>query len=773
MLKHFFYIIVASFIFLFSFPFTVDAAQYDCSIQYSNVSVSGNADSTPAITDAQIEACCYLEKDEPYKGIACRPEDKFLQQLGGVVTCTSLQDLKNKAESQQSQNRANFNCFTGSTPSACRAGWCSDKGVCKQAGSSCPANLNRVNVCPGACGSCNADSVYCPVAGGQPQNPGVHQGPNYAGAVQCQLKKYGPQGQTNQNAAGTCKSLGKGVANFCTGECTGCSEGFTESGRNQNACIPFAQRFIEILEDGLSDLGGTNRSGRYDYSDSGPANLSSVYLKADVSEALNFNSAQVPPVLKSLLAQQYNFCSSSAQCGANGQCASNGICFNPKAALGDSCTNDSSCNMLLGHACKSDKTCGSSVVSPLGGSGVWTQSGNNIFYEKGQVRIGSLSEAPQEDLHIDRGLNSNVSLRLESDGRNSQSIGFGGNTIDQTNAFQYTGSPYGFRIGRIGNSDFNNDAFVIDREEGLGTFKARLLRLESGGDLSLTSNQYKNCSSLKTDATGKLSCGSGSGSLFSSAVTTEPIDVFPNQFQSVNKVSLDQGVNWLSITSNRNTAFQPTRLGVGTSSPAAALHVLNTGTNNAWNQVGLTNTTNGHVMIGSQGGQSLTFDTNTIQSRSNPTTASTLELNRYGGDITLAEGGGRVGIGTGFLNHTLTVDGTAAKTGGGSWTNSSDIRLKEILGDYNYGLEQVLQLEPVRFRYKSGNPRDLNDLDMQIGFVAQQVEPIFPDAVSVGEDGYLDLNMHSINVGLVNAIQEQQKIIEDLKRRIETLENSH
>jgi hypothetical protein len=117
--------------------------------------------------------------------------------------------------------------------------------------------------------------------------------------------------------------------------------------------------------------------------------------------------------------------------------------------------------------------------------------------------------------------------------------------------------------------------------------------------------------------------------------------------------------------------------------------------------------------------------------------------------------GSALGIKTISLsNYELVVNGQAAKTGGGSWSNYSDIRLKDVTGNYDKGLDEIIQLQPVMFRYKENNPRDLpSDID-QIGFVAQEVQKIFPEAVNEDADGYLDFNIHSINVSMVNAVKE-------------------
>jgi hypothetical protein len=56
--------------------------------------------------------------------------------------------------------------------------------------------------------------------------------------------------------------------------------------------------------------------------------------------------------------------------------------------------------------------------------------------------------------------------------------------------------------------------------------------------------------------------------------------------------------------------------------------------------------------------------------------------------------------------------------------------------------------------YKENNPRQLPAGIEQVGFVAQEVKNVFPEAVTVAVDGYLDFNIHAINVALVNAVKE-------------------
>ncbi|MBF0286859.1 MAG: tail fiber domain-containing protein [SAR324 cluster bacterium] len=115
---------------------------------------------------------------------------------------------------------------------------------------------------------------------------------------------------------------------------------------------------------------------------------------------------------------------------------------------------------------------------------------------------------------------------------------------------------------------------------------------------------------------------------------------------------------------------------------------------------------------------------------------------------------GNIGIGTTSPSYKIHVVGTAGLSTGTAWTNASDRRLKDVTGQYKRGLKEIIKLQPITFNYKKNNPRGLpNDYELT-GFVAQEVQKVFPEAVSEGEDGYLDFNIHSINIAMVNAIKE-------------------
>jgi hypothetical protein len=100
----------------------------------------------------------------------------------------------------------------------------------------------------------------------------------------------------------------------------------------------------------------------------------------------------------------------------------------------------------------------------------------------------------------------------------------------------------------------------------------------------------------------------------------------------------------------------------------------------------------------------------------------------------------------------------------------SDTRSKNLLGNYDRGLNEIIQLQPVRFTYRPDNLRHLDAEEEQIGFVAQDVQKVFPEAVRQASDGYLDFNIHAINVALVNAVKDLKAENERLKLMYEQQE---
>ncbi|MDH3244025.1 MAG: tail fiber domain-containing protein, partial [Saprospiraceae bacterium] len=94
----------------------------------------------------------------------------------------------------------------------------------------------------------------------------------------------------------------------------------------------------------------------------------------------------------------------------------------------------------------------------------------------------------------------------------------------------------------------------------------------------------------------------------------------------------------------------------------------------------------------------------------------------------------------------------------------SDIRLKKRIEYMSSILDKVLKLRPISYHYK----HDQTD-NLDIGFIAQEVELIFPELVSE-VDGLKSLPYSKFAVLAIKAIQEQQEQIDQLQKMVLALQ---
>lgn len=115
--------------------------------------------------------------------------------------------------------------------------------------------------------------------------------------------------------------------------------------------------------------------------------------------------------------------------------------------------------------------------------------------------------------------------------------------------------------------------------------------------------------------------------------------------------------------------------------------------------------------------------------------------------------------------------------------NTSDVRDKQNILPLNYGLKEIMKLNPVTYSWKE-NPQ----WGRKIGFIAQEVQPVLSEVVQVGNQKHktpvLDDNGKPVapsdKLGIyysdiipvtVKAIQEQQQMIDEVKKENADLKN--
>ncbi len=91
----------------------------------------------------------------------------------------------------------------------------------------------------------------------------------------------------------------------------------------------------------------------------------------------------------------------------------------------------------------------------------------------------------------------------------------------------------------------------------------------------------------------------------------------------------------------------------------------------------------------------------------------------------------------------------------------SDERLKEEIQPLEIGLKEVMSIRPKTFWWKKES--GFNPDQQQAGFIAQQIRPFIPYAVGEDQRGRLTFNDIPVLAATVKAIQEQQKLIENLQ----------
>jgi hypothetical protein len=146
------------------------------------------------------------------------------------------------------------------------------------------------------------------------------------------------------------------------------------------------------------------------------------------------------------------------------------------------------------------------------------------------------------------------------------------------------------------------------------------------------------------------------------------------------------------------------------------------------------------------------------------TTPYTLEIQTAGGALYLGSLSSIVSVSSLAGTGNRAVYSTAT----GTLTNSaSDQRLKSNVNDLTYGLETVNSLRPVSYNWS--NVESLG-AQVEIGFIAQEVQKLAPEVVGSNANGMLSLDYPKMTAILAKAIQELSAKNTALEQRLAALE---
>jgi hypothetical protein len=113
----------------------------------------------------------------------------------------------------------------------------------------------------------------------------------------------------------------------------------------------------------------------------------------------------------------------------------------------------------------------------------------------------------------------------------------------------------------------------------------------------------------------------------------------------------------------------------------------------------------------------------------------------------------RAGMLTGIGTRALSVTSAGVLT-----TSSSDARLKTNIEVIPNALQKVMGLRGVTYNWRDGR-----DTTRVLGMIAQEMLKVAPELVFQNNNGYYGIHYAETTGLLVEAIKEQQKVIEQLK----------
>ncbi len=111
--------------------------------------------------------------------------------------------------------------------------------------------------------------------------------------------------------------------------------------------------------------------------------------------------------------------------------------------------------------------------------------------------------------------------------------------------------------------------------------------------------------------------------------------------------------------------------------------------------------------------------------------------------------------------------GALSTDGSGNVTATSDIRLKNVRGEYKAGLQEILSLHPIIYNWNKESGYDMKDI--YAGFSAQEVKRFLPYSTGTMKNGYLTLQDRAIIAALVNSIQELKLLNDNQQKEINKL----
>jgi hypothetical protein len=206
-----------------------------------------------------------------------------------------------------------------------------------------------------------------------------------------------------------------------------------------------------------------------------------------------------------------------------------------------------------------------------------------------------------------------------------------------------------------------------------------------------------------------------------------------------------------SFTSNLTLS----NIGIGVLTPQYPFHASNVGSSN-W-LMGLENSNMQTLLCHSDGKGIRIYGSNVNGD------LSSFECINGSKTLFCVRNDGLIGMGTSNLSPAYTLNVIGAINATESITSSSDARLKTNIQPLQNALTKIRGITGYSFEFKSMPEKQ------HIGLLAQEVEQVQPELVTEDTEGMKSIAYGNLIALLVEAIKEQQKQIEDLKKCLDDI----
>ena len=399
------------------------------------------------------------------------------------------------------------------------------------------------------------------------------------------------------------------------------------------------------------------------------------------------------------------------------------------------------------------------------GASMWDQNGSKIYYSSDNVGIGTNN--PQVEFHIE---GASEMLRLAG-----TSPWF---SLRQTGNSEYAYNWFTSDVFTFGVTGPNKISFTTD-----GSTR---MRISETGDIGIGTTAPAAKVHIKHDGEGLRIDGNIPYIKFYTDATHKG-GIFHNAGEMNFSNQLDDKMNFRTGGTKRMTIDELGNVGIGISTPAATLDVRGDA---IFNEGGLDKDfriesdfeTHAVFVEGSSGYVGINTD--------DPNAPLHVGGTVIIGSVESIEDGGSSELRVKATWRPNLPDEYDLGTSSHKWVNvwavngtiqTSDRRLKKDIKKLNYGMDEIMKLKPVKFKWK-----DSDDGDVKLGLIAQEVLPVISEVVKTHHyessevPGEAKKRVENERMGvyysdlipvLIKGMQEQQEQINSLEKEIEKLKS--